>query len=169
MEIYNEINTEIIKDEVRLPEDCRFQDDLLSNLDKDAPVSQWARGFMFGHTWLKESWDGLLPEEYEGDLGAFFLVLATFASREVAENCAADAADEGVTLTSIARGSRKEFQFAMTHYARLGRAIHQALAEIPPEEVERVDRNDPCPCGSGKKFKKCCGRNGNRSTPLSKN
>ncbi|NOZ23771.1 MAG: preprotein translocase subunit SecA [Planctomycetes bacterium] len=23
---------------------------------------------------------------------------------------------------------------------------------------ERVGRNDPCPCGSGKKFKKCCGR-----------
>ena len=22
-----------------------------------------------------------------------------------------------------------------------------------------VGRNDPCPCGSGKKFKKCCGRN----------
>ncbi|MFO0818377.1 MAG: DUF1186 domain-containing protein [Pirellulales bacterium] len=24
---------------------------------------------------------------------------------------------------------------------------------------ERVGRNDPCPCGSGKKFKKCCGGN----------
>jgi len=23
--------------------------------------------------------------------------------------------------------------------------------------VEKVGRNDPCPCGSGKKFKKCCG------------
>jgi preprotein translocase subunit SecA len=23
----------------------------------------------------------------------------------------------------------------------------------------RVKRNDPCPCGSGKKFKQCCGRN----------
>jgi len=22
----------------------------------------------------------------------------------------------------------------------------------------RVGRNDPCPCGSGKKYKKCCGR-----------
>lgn len=22
--------------------------------------------------------------------------------------------------------------------------------------VEKVSRNDPCPCGSGKKFKKCC-------------
>ncbi len=22
--------------------------------------------------------------------------------------------------------------------------------------MEKVSRNDPCPCGSGKKFKKCC-------------
>jgi len=22
-----------------------------------------------------------------------------------------------------------------------------------------IGRNDPCPCGSGKKYKKCCGRN----------
>jgi len=35
--------------------------------------------------------------------------------------------------------------------------------ELPPESLEpirretpRVGRNDPCPCGSGKKFKKCC-------------
>ena len=24
---------------------------------------------------------------------------------------------------------------------------------------EKVGRNDPCPCGSGKKYKKCCGNN----------
>jgi preprotein translocase subunit SecA len=23
---------------------------------------------------------------------------------------------------------------------------------------QRVGRNDPCPCGSGKKYKRCCGR-----------
>lgn len=30
----------------------------------------------------------------------------------------------------------------------------------PPEPCraeETIGRNDPCPCGSGKKFKKCCG------------
>ena len=25
-------------------------------------------------------------------------------------------------------------------------------------ESEKIGRNDPCPCGSGKKYKKCCGR-----------
>ena len=24
---------------------------------------------------------------------------------------------------------------------------------------ERIYPNDPCPCGSGKKYKKCCGKN----------
>jgi preprotein translocase subunit SecA len=26
-------------------------------------------------------------------------------------------------------------------------------------ETPKVGRNSPCPCGSGKKFKNCCGRN----------
>ncbi len=26
--------------------------------------------------------------------------------------------------------------------------------------AEKIGRNDPCPCGSGKKYKKCCGANG---------
>jgi preprotein translocase subunit SecA len=25
-------------------------------------------------------------------------------------------------------------------------------------KISKVGRNDPCPCGSGKKYKKCCGR-----------
>lgn len=29
--------------------------------------------------------------------------------------------------------------------------------QIEPRRVDKVGRNDPCPCGSGKKFKKCCG------------
>ncbi len=31
-------------------------------------------------------------------------------------------------------------------------------APQPKREAPRVGRNDPCPCGSGKKFKSCCGR-----------
>ena len=30
--------------------------------------------------------------------------------------------------------------------------------EVQPVRVEKVGRNDPCPCGSGKKHKKCCGQ-----------
>ena len=32
------------------------------------------------------------------------------------------------------------------------------LAELTaPRQVEKIGRNDPCWCGSGKKAKKCCG------------
>lgn len=27
---------------------------------------------------------------------------------------------------------------------------------VRPAGVVKIGRNDPCPCGSGKKFKKCC-------------
>lgn len=31
--------------------------------------------------------------------------------------------------------------------------------KMPIRKGKKVGRNDPCPCGSGKKYKKCCGRN----------
>ncbi len=30
----------------------------------------------------------------------------------------------------------------------------------PVRVAQKIGRNDPCPCGSGKKYKKCCGKNG---------
>ena len=27
-----------------------------------------------------------------------------------------------------------------------------------PRKVNKVGRNDPCPCGSGRKYKQCCGK-----------
>jgi SEC-C motif-containing protein len=38
--------------------------------------------------------------------------------------------------------------------------VHPAPNEKPPtfaDRPQKVGRNDPCACGSGKKFKKCCG------------
>ena len=29
--------------------------------------------------------------------------------------------------------------------------------EIQAQNGQTIGRNDPCPCGSGKKYKKCCG------------
>ena len=39
--------------------------------------------------------------------------------------------------------------------ARAGRAAHRGVGAAAV--VEKVGRNDPCPCGSGKKYKKCHG------------
>lgn len=33
----------------------------------------------------------------------------------------------------------------------------EANPKAPPRQVDKVGRNDPCPCGSGRKYKKCCG------------
>ena len=47
--------------------------------------------------------------------------------------------------------------------------IHEPVIEEMPEmpskgktivrDTPKIGRNDPCPCGSGKKYKKCCGKN----------
>jgi preprotein translocase subunit SecA len=37
--------------------------------------------------------------------------------------------------------------------------FEQAMqAPVQRPQVVKAGRNDPCPCGSGKKFKSCCGR-----------
>jgi len=34
----------------------------------------------------------------------------------------------------------------------------EAQPKAPKKAAEKVGRNDPCPCGSGKKYKNCCGK-----------
>ncbi|NCN27328.1 YchJ family protein [bacterium] len=34
----------------------------------------------------------------------------------------------------------------------------KVVGEVHKRDEPKVGRNDPCPCGSGKKFKKCCGK-----------
>ena len=33
----------------------------------------------------------------------------------------------------------------------------QKASQTVRNEGPKIGRNDPCPCGSGKKYKKCCG------------
>ena len=38
-------------------------------------------------------------------------------------------------------------------------AAEEARAKAKPVRTgPKVGRNDPCPCGSGKKYKQCCGK-----------
>ncbi len=37
-------------------------------------------------------------------------------------------------------------------------ADHKTPLDMPEEELRRLRRNDPCPCGSGKKYKQCHGK-----------
>lgn len=54
--------------------------------------------------------------------------------------------DETVIETDLARAAE---QFHPSE--EFERAIHQ------PEKHDKIGRNEPCPCGSGKKYKHCCG------------
>jgi len=40
-----------------------------------------------------------------------------------------------------------------------GDEVSTATAKKQAQAAEKIGRNDPCPCGSGKKYKNCCGRN----------
>ena len=44
--------------------------------------------------------------------------------------------------------------------ASFDQAVQEALPPVEPvrRDMPKVGRNDDCPCGSGKKHKKCCGK-----------
>ena len=41
-----------------------------------------------------------------------------------------------------------------------GKAVtdNNKTKKATPKRVNKIGRNDPCPCGSGKKYKQCCGK-----------
>jgi hypothetical protein len=53
--------------------------------------------------------------------------------------------------------AKAKTDFVRSSPGTIGRAGN-APAQPIRREAPGVGRNDPCPCGSGKKYKKCCGR-----------
>ncbi len=63
-------------------------------------------------------------------------------------------AEESVPLPSV--NAAGEFQ----HKEQISNLTYSGTEEesqTPAHSAKTVGRNDPCPCGSGKKYKKCCG------------
>ncbi len=105
-------------------------------------------------------------------------LLADFDQVE-ARNTAADADWQGLDIRSIEGGGADDdggsIEFVARFRLRGQQRVHHELAEFgridgrwlctggqtdpkaPPRQVVKVGRNDPCPCGSGRKYKKCCG------------
>ena len=160
MAAYNEINDSVISAEPGLPAWLEVLSPPLENFDDEAPLTYWARGFLLGHDWLSEVWDHYLLEEMESEFAACLMALTFFSSRELAEAYANEAGDEPVAIESLAGVTVDRLDMAMASYAQMGRSIYLALQQqdqAPFEhETDKVGRNDPCPCGSGKKFKHCC-------------
>lgn len=76
-----------------------------------------------------------------------------------------DAADSAATIEFVARYQIDKADFEHHEIATFGRVenewrfIDGKMVNLSPErrEAPKIGRNDPCACGSGKKYKKCCG------------
>src|SRR5262245_59621840 len=67
MAVYNDINARVLEAPGTLPPDCRFRRATLANLDEDAPIAEWSRGFLQGHDWLEDVWTAHLGGEEDED------------------------------------------------------------------------------------------------------
>jgi len=84
--------------------------------------------------------DGMMKRIREATIEYVFKVQVNVTARPIPvrqqENSGAP------TATSAQNGNKKETK-----------------KYISPKDIKKIGRNDPCPCGSGKKYKKCCGAN----------
>jgi len=162
MVLYNAVNAAVRDAPTLLPADCQLRDDVLANFEDDAPIAQWSRGFLRGHQWLEELWKEYLQEELAEELAATLMTLSFFSSRALAEAFLAENTGEQQSLETAAVAIHGVLPWAVAEYAHIGRSIATALmehdAEVPePTRTAKVGRNAPCPCGSGKMYKRCCG------------
>lgn len=164
MELYNEINDAVRNGSVTLPADVTLVAEALDNVGETAPLGQWSRGFLLGHDWLREPWAQYIPDDLDEELGSCLMVLTFFSSRTLAQSyCQEMGKSRGHTLEDFASQMLAMVENAIRSYSLLGTSIYTALMDqdrqhtsIPYRNDHKTGRNDPCPCGSGKKFKKCC-------------
>jgi len=67
------------------------------------------------------------------------------------------------SVWNVSRTAHDEVgQFAMAERQRAAAQAPQGQPKVKQIRLQqpKVGRNDPCPCGSGKKYKKCCGKSG---------
>jgi uncharacterized protein len=113
----------------------------------------WIDGFETAMQLRPESWAAML----EGNEDTQVALAGLITLLEISRGDSALSKDEINDLTEKASdliphwvGTLNTWRISQ-HSAR--------LPEIPAPQFGRVGRNDPCPCGSGRKYKKCCGLN----------
>ena len=125
---------------------------LLYSLRRGRPdYTTWCRGFMAGVELSEAGWyDAADPEEVDELL--FPIVVLAHELTPEERNGYTPAAWRKLVLDAEAGLDDS--------IARL--RDYWAIVRNPPQTVRlagpRVGRNDPCPCGSGRKHKQCCGR-----------
>lgn len=160
MRLYNDINADVLEERAALPPDCHTRPQALDNLEESAPLANWSRGFLLGHEWLEQLWEVELSQEMDEELGVVLMTLSFFSSRDLAEAFHRESAPRAESLEGFAESLLRVFLEALAEYAHFGRSILGGVGATvarTPRRTAKVGRNDPCPCGSGKKAKRCCG------------
>ena len=134
-----------------LPEDPDLQDADAEQEDELDVGRDWALGFFTAVELREAAWDQWLDEHEWID--EVFGLLDRLASGEVLAD------DPTAPATPISYRERLEIVAGLPDM--LADLHHHRIDALTPREPLRrpdtPDRNAPCPCGSGKKYKKCCG------------
>ncbi|MCL1824792.1 MAG: UPF0149 family protein [Betaproteobacteria bacterium] len=120
--------------------------------DKLKIGDEWINGFMQGLDLWPDDWQESFPDEVADDVqNALLRITAPWENEE------ADTADDETRLGWLeAAGEAVNGIFA--RWRAIGLPAPQPIKlETSPSSPSEAGRNDPCPCGSGKKYKKCCG------------
>ncbi|MFA6984722.1 MAG: UPF0149 family protein [Arenimonas sp.] len=111
----------------------------------------WALGFYRGVDLRGDAWAEWLDREEWMD--EIFALLERLATGEV------DSENDNEPATPLSYRERMEITASLP--AMLADLHHYRIEQLTPRTPARreaaPDRNAPCPCGSGKKYKKCCG------------
>ena len=114
----------------------------------------WCEGFMLGVSVFIDAWRPVLEQHME--LVAPMVLLGTDRGWRMLEESgnnkeATRQAYESIPAAVIAISEHFRPQREAMGRSRTG------AAPTTRRGAPKVGRNDPCPCGSGKKYKKCCG------------
>ena len=66
--------------------------------------------------------------------------------------------DQNVTLYLLRAEIRQNIERKEVAKNKVTNDSSEPLKKAPIKSKKKVGRNDPCPCGSGKKYKQCCGK-----------
>jgi uncharacterized protein len=114
----------------------------------------WAYGFMQGLELCRRDWQPLFDDPHGPEwLQPIRLLGSDDISDE--ERAAIRWPDQ---REKLANQIPESVSAVYGYWLPYRQAVHeQQLAKTYQREHPKTGRNDPCPCGSGKKFKKCCG------------
>jgi len=115
----------------------------------------WANGFVMGMEFHFDAWQALIEDEKHSVAILPITVLSGIFDEE-SGNTEPIVGEEREQILSLLGSSTIEI-FDYWRNARKNAALAAHAAQRDPS-YEKIARNAPCPCGSGKKFKQCCGK-----------